>query len=153
LRIKLKSFSGIAVSVSAAVVLSLVLHDDADIRLVAPLVYLFVVIATSFFWGRAAAIVGSAAGSLTFCILLFPPLGSIRISDPHERTILFLFQVSAIGLAFLAPPSLEHQSCPLRTRRGSPEERNSHQWMARQIDRGKELFRSRAPLSDEDRDS
>ena len=102
----LKTFAGILLCVCSAVLLSLVLNDDPEIRLIAPLICLFVVIATSFLWGRMAAILGGAAASLTFSALLFPPLGSLRVSDPGDRTVLILFQLSAIGVSFLSSTSL-----------------------------------------------
>jgi hypothetical protein len=119
---KTKSFAGIAFCVCSAVLLSFLLNDDPEIRLVAPLINLFVVIATSFLWGRMAAIVGGSAASLTFAALLFPPLGSIRVSDPSERTTLILFQLFAIGLSFLSPPSLPMDRFTPNTR-SSPRNR------------------------------
>jgi len=54
----------------------------------------------------ADAILGRVAASLIFCVFLFPPLGSIRVSNSGDRTLLILFQSGAIGLSFLSPPSL-----------------------------------------------
>jgi K+-sensing histidine kinase KdpD len=104
LLISLKSLPGIGFCLCAAVLLSLVLNNDEDVRLVAPLMCLFIVIATSLYWGRMAAILGGSVASLTFSIFFFPPLGSIRVSDPADRTTLILFELSVIGVSFLSPP-------------------------------------------------
>ena len=117
-RLLQKCWRGIALCSCAAVFLSLVLNDDDDIRLAAPLICQFVVIATSFVWGRLTAPLGGAAASLTFSVLLFPPLGSIRVSDPGERTVLVVFQLSAIGLAFLFAPSLPNRRLASNRSRG-----------------------------------
>lgn len=90
-------------SIGTAGILSIFLNDDAEIRLVAPLVCLFVVMAASFVWGRTAAILGSVGATLTFATLLFPPIGRLQVDDPGERMVLLVFQVAAVGLAMLAP--------------------------------------------------
>ncbi len=80
-----KRLVGLGFCVCAAVLLSLIFNDDSEVRLGAPLVCLFVVIVTSFLWGRGAAILGGAAASLTFAVLLFPPLGRLRVSDRRSE--------------------------------------------------------------------
>jgi hypothetical protein len=127
LRVTLKSLPGVALSVCAAVALSLLLNDDSEIRLLVPVICLFVVLATSFIWGRMAAILGSVGATLTFTILLFPPLGSLRVADPGERMMLLLFQLSAIGLAFLAPRRLP---IPIMTKKASGLARIGQAWPA-----------------------
>lgn len=94
------------------------MNDDADVRLAAPFLCLFVVIMTAFLWGRLEAILGGAAANVTFCIFLFPPVGSLRLSDPKERVAAIAFQLIAIGAAFLAPAKLTVEGSYLRGRNG-----------------------------------
>jgi K+-sensing histidine kinase KdpD len=61
--------------------------------------------ASSFLWGRAAAIFGAAAATLTFDLFLFPPIGSIRVSDPVERLALALLAWSAVVASLMTPPN------------------------------------------------
>ena len=103
---KIKSLGGVAFCVFAAIALSLVMNDDSDLRLAAPVICLFVVALAAFMWGRVAAILGAVGASVTFCLLLFPPLGSFRVSSPTQRVALAAFQLAAIAAAFLAPPDM-----------------------------------------------
>ena len=107
-RILRKSWLGIVLCFCVAMLLSLLLHNDEDIRLVAPLICLFAVIASSSWWGRTAAILGGIAATLTFSTCLFPPFGSIQVSDPGERTILIVFQLNALAMAFVFTPRLSN---------------------------------------------
>jgi K+-sensing histidine kinase KdpD len=100
-----KTLAGVVFCVASAILLTLALNDEADFRLEAPLICLFAVLATAFLWGRRAAIFGSLAANLTFCIFLFPPVGSLQINDPLERIAAIAFQLSATCVAFLAPPN------------------------------------------------
>jgi uncharacterized protein DUF4118 len=106
LHASLKYLGGIAFCVGSAIFLSVLMNDDADIRLAAPFICIFVVVLAAFLWGRLAAILGAVAADVTFCFVLFPPLGSIRVNDPVERKMLVAFQVVAICLSFLAPPDV-----------------------------------------------
>jgi K+-sensing histidine kinase KdpD len=103
-----KSLCGIVFCICAAVVLSLVMRDP-DTRLAAPVLCTFAVMASSFLWGRAAAILGAAAATVTFDLFLFPPIGSIRVSDPVERLALALLAWSAV-VAFLMTPQAPTQA-------------------------------------------
>ena len=98
-----KSLRGIVFCISAAAVLSLVLRGP-DTRLAAPILCTCAVMASSFLWGRAAAILGAMAATLTFDLFLFPPIGSIRVSDPAERLALALLAWSAVVAALMTPP-------------------------------------------------
>lgn len=101
-----KSLVGTAFCVASAIFLSLIMRDDADVRLGAPFLCVFAVIGTAFLWGRLPAILGAVSAGVTFRVLLCPPFGSFRVADPGESTILVVFQVVAIALAFLAPPAV-----------------------------------------------
>ena len=110
-----KSLCGIVFCIGAAAVLSLVMRDP-DTRLAAPILCTFAIMATSFLWGRAAAILGAAAATLTFDLFLFPPLGSIRVSDPVERLALALLAWSAVVAALMTPPNPAEASREARSR-------------------------------------
>ena len=110
-----KSLRGIVFCMGAAAVLSLVMRDP-DTRLAAPILCTFAVIASAFLWGRAAAILGGAAATLTFDLFLFPPIGSIRVSDPAERLALALLAWSALVASLMTPPNPAEASPEARRR-------------------------------------
>ena len=103
MRTKVKLITGIVVCCCAAILLSWVMKDP-DTRLAAPLLCIFVVFLVAFRWGRAAAILGAAAANLIFAMFLFPPVGSIRISELDERMALVVLQSSAVFAALLIGP-------------------------------------------------
>lgn len=82
------------------------MNDDSDVRLVAPFICLFAVTMAAFFWGRITAFLGAVGASVTFCFLLFPPLGSIRVADPNQRVAIIAFLLLAVFAVHLAPPGL-----------------------------------------------
>ena len=98
-----KSVGGIGFCLCAAIILSLIMRDQ-DIRLAAPVLCTFAVMAASFLWGRAAAILGGICATLIFEFFLFPPIGSFRVSDPAERLALALLAWSAVIAALMSPP-------------------------------------------------
>ena len=110
-----KSLRGIVFCIVAAGVLSFVMRDP-DTRLAAPILCMFAVMASSFLWGRAAAILGAAAATLTFDLFLFPPIGSIRVSDPVERLALALLALSAVVASLMTPPNPAEASRESRRR-------------------------------------
>ena len=112
---KQKSLCGIVFCIGAAAVLSFVMRDP-DTRLAAPILCTFAVMASSFLWGRAAAILGAAAATLTFDLFLFPPIGSIRVSDPVERLALALLALSAVVASLMTPPNPAEASRESRRR-------------------------------------
>ena len=110
-----KSLWGIMFCIGAAAVLSLVMRDP-DTRLAAPILCTFAIMATSFLWGRAAAILGAAAATLTFDLFWFPPVGHIYVSDPVERLALALLVWSSVVASLMAPPNPAEASRELRRR-------------------------------------
>jgi len=98
-----KSVKGIGFCLCAAGILSLIMRDQ-DSRLAAPLLCTFAVMATSFVWGRAAAILGGICATLIFDLFLFPPIGHFRVSDPAERLALVLLAWSVVMAALMSPP-------------------------------------------------
>ena len=110
-----KSLCGIVFCLCAALVLSFVLRDP-DTRLAAPILCTFAVMASSILWGRAAAILGAAAATLTFDLFLFPPIGHVYVSDPVERLALALLVWSALVACLMAPPNPAEASREARRR-------------------------------------
>ena len=100
----LKPLTGIVFCMCGAILLCLAMRDP-DIGLIAPMLCILVVFGVPFRWGRAAAILGAGAANLIFTIFLFPPLGSIRVSDPLEVMSMALLQVSAVMGAILIRPN------------------------------------------------
>jgi K+-sensing histidine kinase KdpD len=78
------------------------LQGEETSRLVILLLFLLCVIPVGVYFGRITAIIGSTVASLTFALLLFPPLYSFRIQNNADRLNLTLFQIVAIGLACLS---------------------------------------------------
>lgn len=105
LRNKLKMLLGIGFCVCAAIVLSLLMNDNSDVQLVAPFICLFAVTMAAFFSGRVAAFLGAIGACVTFCFLLFPPVGSIRVANPIQRIAIMTFMLLAALAVRLAPPA------------------------------------------------
>ncbi len=105
MRAALNSCLGIAACAGVAVLLSMFLGDKTDARLAAPAICLQVVIAATLYWGRMAGLIGAVAATVIFELVLFPPFGSFAVHDPTERAVLIFFQLVAIGVVLLSPPS------------------------------------------------
>ena len=100
--LRIKTLAGSIFCLCAALLLSLIMRNP-DIRLAAPLVCIAAVITTAFLLGRAAAILGAAAAVVTFDLLLFPPVGCIRVSEPAEGLALVVLAWSAIAVGLVTP--------------------------------------------------
>lgn len=108
MRFTLKTLAGIAVCAATAASLTLLLRDGANIRLAAPVICIQTVIIAAMFWGRLSALIGAVVAGLTFALWLFPPYGHLWITDPSERITLTLFELAALCVIVLAPPSRSH---------------------------------------------
>ena len=94
---------GIAVCASAALVLALFLNESRETRLAAPIMCLMVVIVTTIYFGRSAGILGAAAASCVLAVFLYSPVGSLYVEEHSARTMLNLFLIAAVAVAFLVP--------------------------------------------------
>jgi len=65
-------------------------------------VYLLPVLIAAIRWGVVSAIVAAVCGVLASAFFFFPPLYSLRITDPQEVVNLFLFIVVAVVVSQLA---------------------------------------------------
>lgn len=117
MRPRLNLLRGMAFCICAAVVLSLLMNDDPDVRTMAPFICLFAVTMAAFLWGRITAILGAIGAGVTFCYFLFPPLGSIRVANPHQRVAIVTFLLLAILAVRLAPPAVLVESSYSRARK------------------------------------
>ena len=88
--------------VATAALLSAYLKDGENVRFVAPVICLQVVILVSLYWGRVTGLVGSVLSSLIFAIYLFPPHG-IAIQDGTERAMLIMLIGGTLIVAAFVP--------------------------------------------------
>jgi K+-sensing histidine kinase KdpD len=110
-----KSFLGVSACAGTAALLSAFLRDyDGEMKLAVPVVCLMAVTATSVLVGRVPGFFGSLAATLFLTFFLFAPTGSLAVSDPHSRVVLFLTQIAAILVVLLTPSG---NSVGARTRR------------------------------------
>ena len=98
-----------------------------DLRLVAPFICIIAVFATLRHWGNLAAMAGGVAASLTFEILLFPPVGSISMSAFEERLALLVLVWASVAMGLLTPSTHPEETShtAYRPKLGPTESRNS----------------------------
>jgi hypothetical protein len=73
-----KNLLGVGFCATTAVLLSFFLRDSANVRFVAPVICLQVVIIVSLLWGRITGMVGSLVAVVIIAVFLFPPFDSVR---------------------------------------------------------------------------
>lgn len=121
---KLKTGIGVALCSSAALLLALFLNEGRETRLAAPAMCLLVVIVTTIYFGRLAGILGAAAASCVLAVFLYSPIGSLYVEEHRARTMLNLFLLGAVAVAFLVPRRMGGGSAERpRAKRSSPPER------------------------------
>jgi K+-sensing histidine kinase KdpD len=99
-----KSLVAIAVCGSLACLLSFLLRGS-PIGYVVPLMFLLVVIPIAHVWGTLSGILAAIIAGLVFALMLFPPFGSLRVHDPVDRITLIVFELAALGVAYLSSPT------------------------------------------------
>jgi len=72
-----------------AALLSAYLKDGENVRFVAPVICLQVVMLVALRWGRVTGLIGSLLACLIFAAFLFPPNG-LAIQDVTERVMLLI---------------------------------------------------------------
>lgn len=85
----LRGSLGVGFCVATAALLSAYLKDGENVRFVAPVICLQVVILVSLYWGRVTGVIGSLLASVIFAVFLFPPNG-LAIQDVTERIMLLI---------------------------------------------------------------
>ena len=99
----LNTVIGVAACTFAAWMLTLFLDGSRETRLVAPAMCLLVVIVTTIYFGRLAGIIGAALASCVLAIFLYSPVGTLYVEEHAARTMLNLFLIGAVVVAFLVP--------------------------------------------------
>ncbi len=124
MRAKIKTFIGVVVCSSAALMLALFLNESRETRLAAPAMCLLVVIVTTIYFGRLAGILGAVAASCVLAVFLYSPFGSLYVEEHRARTMLNLFLIGAVAVVFLVPqrPAREGAERP-GAKRMAPQER------------------------------
>jgi K+-sensing histidine kinase KdpD len=76
-----------------------------------PLVFAIVIILLAARYGLSVAIIGSVAATVIFAMILYKPLGSIRVADQSEKSALGWMLLGSIALSYLLlPPKPEDHS-------------------------------------------
>lgn len=120
--------------------LGCLLQGDETSRLVMLVLFLVCVIPVARYFGRTTAIIGSAVASLTFAVLLFPPLYSLRIENYADRVSLIIFQAVAITLACLTHV---HINSSRNDQQQLPDDATLHGWQRMVDKRRRELREDR----------
>src|SRR5438477_9474498 len=82
-----------------ACLLSLVFWNS-QVRVLAPILFLLVVVAVAIYFGRAVGIAGTLFGAAVFAFWLYPPVGSFGVSS-DARGNLNAFLLGGLVLSYL----------------------------------------------------
>lgn len=99
-----KSLLAIAVCGGLACLLSFLLRGY-PIGYVVPFMFLLVVIPIAHVWGTLSGFLLAIIAGLSFALMLFPPFGSLTVRDPVDRITLVVFELAALGVAYLSSPT------------------------------------------------
>ena len=86
-------------TVSAAV--TAVLTHTSDAKTAVPLAFVAVIIVFAMMYGLAVGVVGTLLSAAVFAYLLFPPRGSVIVSNEGARANLAWMMAAGISLSFL----------------------------------------------------
>ena len=103
IRSGLKGSLGVGFCLATAGLLSFFLKDSENIRFVAPIICLQVVILVSLLWGRVTGLIGALLATLTFTLFLFPPIGSFAIRDTVELFMVIVLIGGSLFVVALVP--------------------------------------------------
>jgi len=98
----LKSIAGIVACASTATAMSSFLQDAGELRMAALAASFIAVIATAILAGRLTAALGALSAAIVFAVWLFPPIGSIAISEPEARIGLTAFLLASASITVIA---------------------------------------------------
>ena len=102
---KIDIIAGGAICAAAAAMASLV-SDGYQWRDIVPLVFTVVLLLVALIFGSRAGLAGTAVAGVIFAVLLFHPLGRLRVADDTARSNLGWMLMIGIGFSLLfAPPS------------------------------------------------
>ena len=99
----LKHWLGASLCTSTALLLSAFLRDSTNVRFVAPIICLQMVVLVSLLCGRLSGLIGALVATLVFAFFLFPPVGHFAISDSMEVLMLLLFLLCTACVFCLMP--------------------------------------------------
>ena len=105
---------GILLCSASAVVMSIAYHESASGSSI-PLVFLAVILSIALRFGSLAGILGSCAASLIFASCLFSPVGSIRISDQHNRSNVAWMLLGGVAFSFLLSSNIRGERRKIKT--------------------------------------
>lgn len=70
-------------------------------QVLAPIIFILVVVAVALRFGRAVGIAGTLFGAALFALFLYPPFGSLRASGQEARAGLNVLLLGGLVLSYL----------------------------------------------------
>lgn len=74
---------------------------NSHFQIVAPILFIFVVVAVAIRFGRNVGILGTLFGAALFALWLYPPFGSLRASGPQAHSGLHALLLGGLVLSYL----------------------------------------------------
>lgn len=74
---------------------------NSHLQFVAPILFIFVVVAVAIRFGRKVGILGTLFGAALFALWLYPPFGSLRASAQQARGSLHALLLGGLVLSYL----------------------------------------------------
>ena len=78
-----------------------ILFWHSRFQLLAPILFVFVVVAIAMRFGRVVGLLGTLFGAALFAIWLYPPLGALRVSSQQARNSLNALLLGGLVLSYL----------------------------------------------------
>jgi K+-sensing histidine kinase KdpD len=98
-----KSFSAVALCMSLAYEFSRYLGEEHT-RPIVPLMLLLVIISVAQIRGALCGIIAALMAGIVLQNFLYPPVGSLRITQTTDRIALIAFELTAVTVACLSRP-------------------------------------------------
>ncbi len=74
---------------------------NSHFQIVAPILFIFVVVAVAIRFGKVVGIMGTLFGTALFALWLYPPFGSLRASGPQAHGSLHALLLGGLVLSYL----------------------------------------------------
>ena len=78
-----------------------ILFWHSRFQILAPILFIFIVVAVAMRFGRLVGIMGTLFGAALFAIWLYPPLGALRVSSQEARASLNALLLGGLVLSYL----------------------------------------------------
>ena len=78
-----------------------ILFWHSRFQLLAPILFVFVVVAIAMRFDRVVGLLGTLFGAALFAIWLYPPLGALRVSSQQARNSLNALLLGGLVLSYL----------------------------------------------------